>query len=64
MERTIKDFMEDMLFRTLYYIVKAFNIVCIGALLWIFLSWIEITFTLKQSGVMPEYSAWNFFYLF
>lgn len=64
MERIIKDFMEEMFFGMLYYIVKCLNVACIGALLWIFLSWVEIAFTLKQPGVIPEYSAWNFFYLF
>lgn len=56
--------LENIVFGMLYYIVKSFNIACIGALLWIFLSWAEIAFTLKQPGAIPEYSAWNFFYLF
>lgn len=64
MERTVKDMVEDTIFTILYYIFKAFNIACIAFLLWIFLSWAEIAFTLKTPGTIPTYSAWNFFGIF
>lgn len=54
----------NIVFGLLYYILKTLNILCWAFLLWIFLSGAEVAFSTPLPGVMPEYSAWNFFYLF
>lgn len=57
----MKEIMFDVLARVAYYTLKGLYFLIVAALIWIFLSYLDIIF--HNTSVSPVYAPWNFFTL-
>lgn len=57
----MKELMFDVLARVTYYTLKGFYFLIVAALIWIFLSYLDVVF--HNTSANPVYAPWNFFTL-
>ena len=57
----MKELMLNVLERIAYYTLKGLYFLIVAALIWIFLSYLDVVF--HNTSVSPVYAPWNFFTL-
>lgn len=57
----MKEIMFDVLARVAYYTLKGLYFLIVAALIWIFLSYLDVVF--HNTAMNPVYAPWNFFTL-